>query len=271
MLISVIMNCFNGERFLKEAIDSVFAQTHRDWEIVFVDDCSTDSSAGIARSYEATGRLTIVRTTERSTLYAARNFGIDHARGEFISFLDVDDVWQPQTLKRLVSRMGPETTFVYGGWRCIDADGNALQMERIPRRRGIVVNSLLLRSFIAVSCILLRADICRRERFDPYYILMGDYDLWIRLGTLGCACDFVALPLLLSRIHDNNISLQIENRWIVEQRHFYRNMLRRRGLRYPMILGFILKYEISHLVGRSSAPRPRRGRETAQSPRHRQG
>jgi glycosyltransferase involved in cell wall biosynthesis len=254
-LITVIMNCYNGEAYLRKAIDSVFAQTFQDWEILFVDDCSTDRSVDIARSYEASGRLRIVSTPSRITLYEARNVGLEHARGDYIAFLDVDDRWRPDALAALFSRMGPDVGFVYGGVQYIDERGSALPMRRIPSRSGHVLNALLLRSFIAVSCILVRAEIVRAEKFDPFYVLMGDYEMWVRILAAGYACECVPLALLENRIHGENISIRMPERWIVEQRRFYRSMLRHHGLRFPMILAFIVKYELGHLLWSSPATR----------------
>ncbi|HUZ75361.1 MAG TPA: glycosyltransferase family 2 protein [Stellaceae bacterium] len=249
-LVSVIMNCAYGERFLKEAIDSVFAQTHPDWEIVFVDNCSTDGSAAIATAYESTGRLRSVRTSERIPLYAARNVGVENARGEFIAFLDVDDAWKPQMLESLLARMRPGVSFVYGGYRYIDAAGRPLPTPMRRRRRGVVVNPQLWRSLISIGCILLRTDILRAETFDPTFNMLGDFELWLRLGTRHHVCDYVDDTLELSRIHGANGSLVLHDRWIIEERKLYRTFLMQHGLRYPMILAYIAKCEIRRLIGR---------------------
>ena len=98
--VSVIMNCLNCERYLPEAIESVLAQSYDDWEIVFWDNASTDGSAGIARSY-ATGLL-YFRSDETTPLGEARNRAMAQASGEYIAFLDCDDVWLPAKLGKQV-------------------------------------------------------------------------------------------------------------------------------------------------------------------------
>jgi len=85
--ISVIMNCYNGARFVKEAIDSVYAQTFKDWEIVFWDNASTDGTAEIARSYDS--RLRYFRAERNTPLGRARNLAMERATGDWIAFVSV--------------------------------------------------------------------------------------------------------------------------------------------------------------------------------------
>ncbi|MEB3828453.1 glycosyltransferase family 2 protein, partial [Phormidium sp. CCY1219] len=96
-LVSVIMNCYNGEKYLKEAIDSVYAQTYPNWEIIFVDNASVDQTAAIANSYD--NRLKYFRNPLTVKLGESRNIACEHAKGEFLAFLDCDDIWMPDKLE----------------------------------------------------------------------------------------------------------------------------------------------------------------------------
>ena len=98
-MVSVIMNCFDGETYLPEALDSVLAQTFEDWEIVFWDNQSTDRSAEIFNSY-ADPRFRYWYAPDHTLLYEARNYAIERARGEFIAVLDTDDWWLPHKLEK---------------------------------------------------------------------------------------------------------------------------------------------------------------------------
>ena len=93
-LISIIINCFNGERFLREAIDSVIAQTYSNWELIFWDNQSTDSTANIVRSYHD-DRIRYFYAPEHTSLGEARNLALEKANGVYIGFLDSDDKWLP--------------------------------------------------------------------------------------------------------------------------------------------------------------------------------
>lgn len=97
---SIIMNVYNGERFLREALASVFAQTLGDWELIFWDDQSSDGSEGVLREFPADPRVRYFRATEHVPLTVARRAAIDEARGEWLAFLDQDDVWTADKLEK---------------------------------------------------------------------------------------------------------------------------------------------------------------------------
>src|SRR4051812_27035882 len=106
-LVSVITIFLDGERFLAEAVDSLLAQTYADWELLLVDDGSSDGSTAIARAYAA-GRPERIRYLEHEGhanlgMSASRNLGLQHARGEYVAFLDADDVYRPEKLERQVA------------------------------------------------------------------------------------------------------------------------------------------------------------------------
>ena len=92
-LVSVIINCFNGEKYLSEAINSVLLQTYKNWELIFWDNQSSDRSAEIALSYDDP-RIKYFYASKHTLLYEARNQAIEKSKGEFIAFLDVDDWWE---------------------------------------------------------------------------------------------------------------------------------------------------------------------------------
>ena len=96
-LVSVIMNCHNGEAFLREAIQSVLKQKYKKWELIFWDNNSRDASAQIFKSYKDK-RLKYYFRKKKVSLYESRNSAIKKAKGEFIAFLDQDDIWLPNKL-----------------------------------------------------------------------------------------------------------------------------------------------------------------------------
>jgi len=92
--VSVIMNCLNGEKYLREAIESAYAQTYKNWEIIFWDNASTDKSAEIAKSFDE--KIRYFRSDENYCVGKVRNLALAQAKGEFIAFLDCDDTWLPE-------------------------------------------------------------------------------------------------------------------------------------------------------------------------------
>src|SRR5918997_4267377 len=119
-LVSSILIFLNAEKFIEEAIESVFAQTHEDWELLLVDDGSTDDSTQVALRYAERhpGKVRYLEHPghQNRGMSASRNLGISRARGEYISFLDADDVWFPRTLEQQLETLDshPEAGMVYG-------------------------------------------------------------------------------------------------------------------------------------------------------------
>src|SRR5438067_8321397 len=122
-LVSVITPVYRGERFVAATIQSVLAQTYRDWELVIVDDGSPDDSAGIIDGYLPHPQIRFIRQANAGVA-AARNTGIANARGEFVALLDQDDLWLPDKLERqlLYLNARPDVGFVHSRVDCIDAD-----------------------------------------------------------------------------------------------------------------------------------------------------
>ena len=101
-IVSVIMNCYNSARYLREAIDSVYAQTYKKWEIIFWDNASTDNSAAIARSYD--DKLKYFKSEANVPLGKARNWAIEKAQGKYVAFLDDADLFHPVSTEEVQGR-----------------------------------------------------------------------------------------------------------------------------------------------------------------------
>jgi teichuronic acid biosynthesis glycosyltransferase TuaG len=100
-LISIITPCYNSEQFLKETIESVLAQTYKNWEMIIVDDCSTDEGYNMALKYAAgDSRIKVCQMEQNSGAALARNKAIRLSQGEYLAFLDSDDVWLPEKLEK---------------------------------------------------------------------------------------------------------------------------------------------------------------------------
>jgi glycosyltransferase involved in cell wall biosynthesis len=181
--VSVIVPFLNEERFLGEAIESVLAQTYRDWELVLVDDGSSDRSADIAREYVASDadRIALLRHADGGThgLSASRNLGIAHARGGYIAFLDADDVWLPRKLEEQTAILDsqPEAGMVYGlsqwwySWTGKEADSERDFTHELGVRAGALfhppslISPFFVRQTAAIpspTSILIRRDLVER-------------------------------------------------------------------------------------------------------------
>lgn len=203
------MNCHNSARFLGEAIESVFQQTHTEWEIIFWDNRSTDASAEIARRYE--GKLRYFRGEEFLQLGAARNEAIGRARGEFVALLDCDDVWLPEKLERQVPLLeaDPALGMVFSDSFFIDEDGEVLgtAFGRVAPPAGDPFRALLSgRNFIPCLTVLIpRRALEKVGGFNPTLRYVEDYDLFLRISrSHGIA--HVNEPVAKYRLHGTNLT-----------------------------------------------------------------
>jgi glycosyltransferase involved in cell wall biosynthesis len=224
-LVSVVMNCYNGERYLSEALDCVYAQTYQNWEIVFVDNASTDRSADIARAYGA--RVKYVRNETTVPLGASRNIALRHCAGEFIAFLDCDDRWEPQKLERQIPRFSnPRVGLVYSNcW--LFTDKHRLGLRYTSSRDyavGESVGPLLANYFVVLSTAVIRRSVLSQldEWFDPALRLAEEADVFIRIALVA-ELDMVAEPLASYRLHSKSESATrselygVENQLIIDK------------------------------------------------------
>jgi glycosyltransferase involved in cell wall biosynthesis len=206
-LVSVIINCHNGRRYLREALDSVYAQTFKDWEIVFWDNLSTDDSGEIARSYR--GPLRYFRGESFLPLGAARNAAIAEARGKYVAFLDGDDTWAPEKLKCQVALLERGSALVYADCNLIDASG-AIRQDTYwtagRPARGRALNELLEINFIPMpTAVVSREALNEVGPFQPGYEMAEEYELWLRIAA-RYPIDYVAAPLASYRVYDQSTS-----------------------------------------------------------------
>ena len=188
-IVSVIMNCYNSATYLSEAIDSVYAQTFRDWEIIFYDNDSIDNSAEIAKSYDH--KLKYFKSEKTISLGAARKAAIDFSEGKYIAFLDCDDLWLPEKLERQVAAIAQahfserRNGLCYTSAVRIDGAGNTLlpYAYRIKLAQGNIYKALIEDCFIACSATLMDKEVYRvTGDFDEKYHMVEELDLWLRIA-----------------------------------------------------------------------------------------
>ena len=162
-LVSIIINCYNGEKYLVEAINSIYSQTYKNWEIIFWDNASNDSSATIAKSYDK--RLKYYSTNSTTTLSYARFEAVKKAKGKYLSFLDCDDLWQNDKLEKQIEIFLQDSSlaFIYGLTQII-YDDNKKNLTRsnaniIPENsklfEGMIFDKLLIEDFIPFPSVLI--------------------------------------------------------------------------------------------------------------------
>jgi len=204
-IVSVIIAVFNGERYLKDAIDSVINQTYRPVEIIVVDDGSVDNTAEIAQSYNT------IRYLYQSNQGhpGAMNSGIEATSGEFIAFLDADDIWVQGKLKLEVDYLKnhPEIDYVIAKMK------NFTESE--SDRSRLRTKDLLLNEYAALilgTMVVRRTVFEQVGYFDSSYQYAKDVDWFIRAKEAGTRMAILPETLLHRRLHDSNMSYDQESR-----------------------------------------------------------
>lgn len=221
-LVTVLMPVHNSADFLRAAIDSVLAQTFKDFELLIIDDGSTDSSAGIIRSYNDP-RVRHITNERNLGLVASLNKGIEAALGTYIARMDGDDIMRPERLARQVETMRTDpgisvlaTTVdlintdgeVYGAW---DTDRAALS--------GTDLRAMMPRTnCIAHPSVMIRRDALGGLRYDARQHGAEDWDMWLRLMARGHRIAKLEEPLLAYRVHPASITAQAKQRIPLERR-----------------------------------------------------
>jgi glycosyltransferase involved in cell wall biosynthesis len=246
-LVSVIMNCYNCENYLKIAIDSVFSQTYKNWEIIFYDNSSTDASAIIAKSYNH--KLIYYKSEHLVPLYSARNLAIKHASGDVVTFLDCDDVWTPDKLKFQIEQYLKGFLVIYGKFNFIDKSGSDIKgvLNKYPVK-NIFYFLMMRHNPISIGCIMLDRQLLNDYKFDSNYNLLGDFDLWVRLSC-KYPFGFVDRVVELSRQHDDNLSILLKSQWKLEINYFIKKMFKTLPIRqYPFLFIYFVRQKIIQVI-----------------------
>lgn len=187
MSVSVIIPAHNAAATLAETLESLLAQTFRDWEAVIVDDGSTDGTAALAASFAARDPRIRVLSQPQRGVSAARNAGWAAARAEWLLFLDADDWIAPDHLERMlrVVRADPSLSIAYCGWAGVAADGTVLQRGPTPRAGDLFEVLACGCLFTINSCLIRRALVQQLGGFDPALKTCEDWDLWQRVARMG--------------------------------------------------------------------------------------
>lgn len=217
--VSIVLCIFNGERFLAEALESVRAQTHEDWELIAVDDGSSDSSVEVVRRF-ADARISLISQENRGAA-AALAEGIATSHGEFVAMLDQDDLWHPDKLACHVSRMRevPELALTFSWFTYVDETSKSIGL-RSRRCHGTFDFRALLADFVigATSNVVIRRNvIASAGGIDSSFPRMYDLDLFLRAGLLPShTIEVIPRDLLLYRRCANQISRDfrsLEEEW----------------------------------------------------------
>lgn len=224
-LISVIMPAYNAGRFIEESICSVMAQTVTNWELLILDDGSSDDTLIIAKRLAQTdSRIKVLSNEYNMGVARTRNRGLDLCRGEYVALLDSDDIWYPKKLEMQLALMRETgADLSYCAYAIVNAVGDKILADYlVPSAVGF--NDLLKQNVVGCSTVLLSAGIAKKYRFETDFY-HEDYVLWLRLLQDGCKLVGCTQVLVAWRYAENSRSFNkwnaAKNRWRIYRSHLH--------------------------------------------------
>ncbi len=204
-LVSIIMPLYNSEKFLSSSIESVVKQTYKNWELIIVDDRSTDNSLQKAIEYmKKDNRIKIIKLQENSGPAIARNTGIEAANGKFIAFLDSDDMWLPDKLELQLNFMRKtNASFSYTAYKKVNEDGEYRGIVSVPE--SVTYKKLLNTNVIGCLTAIYNCENLGKI-YMPNIIKRQDYALWLKILKKEVQAFGLNIPLAIYRVRKNSVS-----------------------------------------------------------------
>ena len=221
-LISVIVNCHNGVKYLKTCIKSILNQKYKNFEIIFFDNCSTDNSKEVINQFKDS-RIKYHFSKKKLPLYKARNRAIKKSSGPLIAFLDVDDWWDPKYLSSKKNFFIDKShDYFYTNISIYhEKKNNFIKYNKFDLPSGIIFDNLAKNYFIIISGLIIKKKILEKEKFfNEKYNIIGDYDLLMRISKYANAKSFNE-TLIFYRVHNNNFSKLNNKMYYYEYKDWY--------------------------------------------------
>ena len=198
--VSIITAAYNAAAFLPDTIRSIQAQSFTDWELIVTDDCSTDRTADVVRSFAADdARIRLCVLEKNSGPAVARNHSIEQARGRYIAFCDSDDCWYPTKLeKQLAFMQEKQCALCYCSYHCAESDNSVYKI--VPARETVDFRAICRYNYI--GCLTAIYDTQKvGKMFMPFLKKRQDWGLWIQIIQAGGTACGLSEPLALYHSH----------------------------------------------------------------------
>lgn len=212
--ISIIVNCFNGEKYVQEAIDSILAQTFQNWEVIFWDNQSTDRSAEILAAYRDP-RIRYFRPDVHTNLAPARGLAVGKARGELLTFLDCDDIYLPENLAEKVEAMESRRwAFAYGGSIYVNEEKKEIRRYLPPSSGGNVFSRLLRQFDVDISALVVSRLFLEKNgiTFSNDVVGSTEYDIVMQMAPVG-KCKIINRYITIIRHYQSSLTYKIMAHW----------------------------------------------------------
>ena len=240
-LVSILMNCYNGQKYLKESLKSIFNQNYTNWELIFWDNQSSDRSKNIVKSFKDK-RIKYFYATKHTNLHKARNLALKKCKGKYIAFLDTDDVWHPKKLSKQISILKEsKKNIIYSNCTIMNNQTlfkkKKLSIKKLPS--GFIFSNLMDNYLVYLCTLILEKKILTKNKlcFDESFKIIGDFDLVMKLA-LKYQIECVQESLATYRIHNKGFSINNKLMEVYEQRHWYKKFLKSHNINNSQKLKF---------------------------------
>lgn len=251
-LVSIIINCHNGEKYLSKCIKSILNQTFKNFEIIFWDNCSKDKSKKIISQFNDK-RIKKYFSKQFHTLYLARNLAIKKSKGAYVSFLDVDDIWKKNKLSEQVKilKKNKNIKIIYANY-ILNNEKKRIKILKYKTRlpTGYITQNLLNDYKIGILTVLVKKDLFNNLRFNPSYNIIGDFDFFIR-ASIDNKILSIQKPLAMYRSHGNNISARKIDIYSDELKKWLNQALKDKKLKnynFFNLKKYLIKLKIKNLL-----------------------
>lgn len=205
--VSILMPVYNAEQYLAQALESIIYQDFKDWELILINDGSTDTSDAIIRQYEDE-RIYYIINEQNLGLIKTLNKGIHYCHGKYIARMDADDIAVADRLGRQVDFLNSHSDYLMCGTNAIVVDSNGRKtgsIKNLPDNDMLQVNLLFSVPFIHPT-VMVHREVLQHNQYDEAYKHIEDYELWYRIAKLGKIAN-IDRNLLAYRWHDTNVSV----------------------------------------------------------------
>lgn len=231
-LCSIIMPAYNSEKYIAQAIESVLNQDYTNWELIIINDCSTDNTEQIIKSYQqkdaANKRIKLINLTQNRGVANARNIGIQNAKGKYIAFFDADDIWQKEKLYKQIQLLeSTNADITYTAYQMIDETGKPIKERRI--KETLQLKDLLKENSIIFSSVVCKkASIVNKHFKSEWY--HEDYVFLLDLAKEGKNFKGINKSLMKYRVHQSGRSFNKQRaakyRWKIYREYLGMNILK---------------------------------------------
>lgn len=204
-IVSIVMPAYNCDSFIKQSIESVINQTYKNWELIIINDCSTDKTEEIIKSY-SDKRITTYKNNKQKGVSYSRNKGISFCSSEWIAFIDSDDIWENNKLEEQLEIVSNNKEFIFTGSKFINENGKQIKyIQNVPEK--ININELLKQNLISCSSVLINKKHLINHPFpEGIENIHEDYAAWLEILKDIDYAYGINKPLLTYRIRESSKS-----------------------------------------------------------------